>query len=1059
MSEKEFVVRPYELEDAAGLAVMWNESDDQWPGTWTNGVPMTEARVRDWLASDAPLQGLVVEKVGSPVIAAFGSMFDEPSEDQTAYVALLNVHPGYQGRSLCRRMLTQMVDVAVDRNYNRLTLGTWSANLKAVPLYKKTGFFWVPDTQVFMVNYIPAIRLLAAGQRFFEKHDWYTTFRRQLEQSEDDQRHPETGDMKVFIYRWEAVDDLLEVVIDRFGQSITGLETNDFAIYAFVDESEPVQGLTYEAHWRIINKRNVSLSVSLKALGEAGIEIEMSQEISLAPGESKTIDATYICQTDARKLTESDKRKPASRIRTEVKIGEEAILLGTGLRYHQAIEISAEPQIPSLLPGVAQQIHLQIKNRLPRAVEGNLILSAPDGLHISISALPFEADANTYTGVPVTVSCQTDSTSLSVCATFIEAGAEISTAPDRIPILAVPLGGLATDQTEEKIIAENEYFRAQVHQRAGRFELWDKRVCRNRFGRSGEEFGTPFYPRDLGESDHTLGLTYDNGQAIIASTITSQRFSGLTLRREIVLTVSPFIEIRYHFVNNGDQAHTFQFQSTLQFQDEDAGQWIIPRKVGLKTVPFPGLEQGDFPEKPADMAERWLAHTNEKVVSGLIWPDGLDKHELGWGRFVAETSLLTLQPNESMMYGPVYVYNGPGDWRDIRRLWQRLNGDIDISPRFYPEPASLFQASWQEKPLVSLGTCVETSLDVINTREQGVTGTLSVQPPAGWEVNRPVIEIDRLVETNPIQQPITFKTEAVQVGTSEGVLALSTEFLDKEQPFTLLQLGDDQQKVDVAKAEGADNGRSLIINNQRCSWFVSPDFHAGLVGWKENNSDVNHLFTDYPDPSKHAWLRPWYGGLRPTLNAPGLGGWPGKLHEESFSAEAISLTDKRSLNWEGVRLASQMKRKGLEGISVTLDYLTLPGSNVLKVIFQVHNATQAYRHITPSLFAYLQVDGSHKKGVLFGEGLQRKRTAQSGWRTTHPWGAVVNPDTERAMVMVKGSPRQTLELGDYGEEGGHLVTSYRSKIEPKGCMTFTTFLALAESLESAKRYATLMYLK
>jgi hypothetical protein len=43
----EYTIRPYVPADDAGLAVMWNESDDQWPGTFTEGVPMTEERVRE----------------------------------------------------------------------------------------------------------------------------------------------------------------------------------------------------------------------------------------------------------------------------------------------------------------------------------------------------------------------------------------------------------------------------------------------------------------------------------------------------------------------------------------------------------------------------------------------------------------------------------------------------------------------------------------------------------------------------------------------------------------------------------------------------------------------------------------------------------------------------------------------------------------------------------------------------------------------------------------------------------------------------------------------------
>ena len=39
-------IRPYRDEDAEGVATMWNDSDGEWPGGWTEGTPHTAERVR-----------------------------------------------------------------------------------------------------------------------------------------------------------------------------------------------------------------------------------------------------------------------------------------------------------------------------------------------------------------------------------------------------------------------------------------------------------------------------------------------------------------------------------------------------------------------------------------------------------------------------------------------------------------------------------------------------------------------------------------------------------------------------------------------------------------------------------------------------------------------------------------------------------------------------------------------------------------------------------------------------------------------------------------------------
>ena len=76
-------------------------------------------------------------------------------EPDAAYVDLLNAVPDMHGHGIGKSLLLDAIGRCTERGLVRLDLHTWSANMKAVPLYKKTGFFWVPDTMVYMQNYIP----------------------------------------------------------------------------------------------------------------------------------------------------------------------------------------------------------------------------------------------------------------------------------------------------------------------------------------------------------------------------------------------------------------------------------------------------------------------------------------------------------------------------------------------------------------------------------------------------------------------------------------------------------------------------------------------------------------------------------------------------------------------------------------------------------------------------------------------------------------------------------------------------------------------------------------
>ena len=51
----------------------------------------------------------------------------------------------------------------------RRHLDTWPGNIKAVPLYKKTGYFWVPETDVHMENYVPLLLRLPVLATIYEQ--------------------------------------------------------------------------------------------------------------------------------------------------------------------------------------------------------------------------------------------------------------------------------------------------------------------------------------------------------------------------------------------------------------------------------------------------------------------------------------------------------------------------------------------------------------------------------------------------------------------------------------------------------------------------------------------------------------------------------------------------------------------------------------------------------------------------------------------------------------------------------------------------------------------------
>ena len=1054
MTQDHYTLRPYAPDDAARLATMWNESDDQWPGTFTKGVPMTAERVRSWLDPQKPLQCLIVEDQHDQAIVAYGDLFDQPGEESTAYVSVLNVHPEHQGHSLCRRMLTDMVDWAVEHGYRRMTIDTWPANLKALPLYKKTGFCWTPDTTVFMENYIPAIQRLPAARSFFSQHPWYTTFKRQLDQTEDVQRHPATGKMKVFVYRWEADGDFLEAVIDRVGQAITGLETNDFAAYACVDESEPAQGFAYPVSWRIANKRNEPVEVSLQAKGETGLEIDYQTRFTLAAGVERIIEAQVTCRADAPRLTKNDKEKPAPRILAEIAVGSDRITLGVGLRYHRAIEIKMEPEAPLLLPGQSRTVYLQLHNRLARPVQGQLDITAPPGLTVRSDTLDFQIEARGYSGLPLTVTEADRSLPLSVSATIEDEGKSIRTAPERLPVLVGPLGGVAADSAADKIIIENDLFRLAVEAHGGRVNIRNNRIQEKVFGQVLAELGPPYRPRELRAKRHTLTLEQDLGWAKAVTVVSSSRYPGVRLVRELLVTASPLLQVTYRVENQGQQTYRFQLQNIVHFAHTWLGSYVMPRADGFISFYHSDLGHGDFPKKPEDMAAQWLAHAGEGVVTGVIWPDRLTKHEFGWNRIELNFSEISLEPEQITDVGSFYLYSGPGDWSDVHRIWQRSKNYPDEGPLSLRE---IHKFDLAADPIISLDNQIATTLHVTNLSQRKINGAMSIAPPADWTSDPVEIPIIGLTKEKSFEQLLTLSAAQPKIGAHQGRLQLKTEVSEVDQPFTLIHLGEGQGRVDVSQPQNQSEESLITLDNGSCQWDIAPHFHGGIVSWRERSEGINHLYSTYPDPGQLGWLKPWFGGIRPLLNLEDEEGWPGKLHEENFKASQVEAPDERGTPWRGVQLNADLESDRLRHFRTEIVYLTVSQSNVLKIIYRLINQTLAYHRVFPGLKGFFQVDGALNNSILHGTGLQRQRTAHMYWRMVEAWGAVVNPDTGRAAVMVAASgPRRVLVM-DWGQDGGHLMHDWRVTLKPNDTVEMVTYLALAESLDEAKRYAALAH--
>ena len=212
------------IEDSGRLAECLNSFDDSdsWPGGFTHGNPFTAQRVLDDWKKRKDIRVLVAYTEDK--IVGHCNVCEASLDPEAAYVGLLGVNPHFQGQGFGKALLIEAAETAAKEGKRRIDLHTWGGNLKALPLYKRTGYNWVPGTRVLMESHIPGIIGTPIFQAFFERYSWYDSYKRKIRQDMDNLLEDGFG---VYKYRFEGDGgDLLEVTVDREAKGICGFQLN-----------------------------------------------------------------------------------------------------------------------------------------------------------------------------------------------------------------------------------------------------------------------------------------------------------------------------------------------------------------------------------------------------------------------------------------------------------------------------------------------------------------------------------------------------------------------------------------------------------------------------------------------------------------------------------------------------------------------------------------------------------------------------------------------------------------------------------------------------------------
>ncbi|MFX1244763.1 MAG: GNAT family N-acetyltransferase [Promethearchaeota archaeon] len=1068
-------VRNFTPKDAEGLAKCINQSEGGWPGGISGGMEHTAQHILDDYEREAKLTWLIAVTEEDEVagISTLTPHFDDP---EAAYLGFLNVSDAFRKRGYGKALLIESVKQVVDKGYKRLFLHTWAGNLNAVPAYKRTGFFWRPDTQVLMENYIPTVLKLPITQPYFTKHNWYETFERQIEIVPDDMTH---RGLPIYDLRWSANGENLRVLIDRESRGPTLIETDELQVECWITDPEPPLGVPFVVEWTIQNKQKATpLQGTLKVTLPEGVDlIECPPgEFVVQPEATLTLKGTIQAKVSVVPPAESQK---ALAINSKFTLGNLPIDLMTGIRVKHPIQISTVPTSLRCRPGNKLNLAIAIKSNLKSPAQGTVFLEAPEELQIEKQQFKIALKSEDYSGIEVPVKVDeniaTKALLIKLYAKLRLEDHQLTTRTETIHLHCMSTGGVLVtafdDNKRLQIHTETLSFSINLSKGAhiDRLEnaLTQRQHLRSHFRNS---LGPPFWPSEQMQThfQHSIHHRVD-GTTRIVTWMECQRYPGLTFTKTFVLNSgSSLLQVEYAF-ENVHPSNTYQLRLTT---GSIAGIWdhlhVLPLKEGLLREECVEDEffatSREIPKEREEWLETWYCaerpHTGD--VTAIMCDPSVFYEADGYTFLNFQLQIPPLPPKKKVTLPPMSLYTGLGTWRHVRQLWHQL---YDSQPsQLIPElqPSRAIDVQTADFPaLLEIARKIIMPVHLRHLVQRPLEGTLKFSAPIQWTVTPRSYKFKGVTRTQPLLVPLTL-TAHPHSRPEPSVLPLKATVRTRarDYQFTLpVILHRRPGSVTLSTAQ-EENQEIHTIDNGAYLLKIAPEFAGTIIGLINKTTKTNYLESSFPKAGPKVWRNPWYGGIRFDPFAPKHPGWfPTKLDKERWRAKEIHRG-----TWSGVTLSTQPRKieRKLKGFRLELQVLTQPFSNIVALVSRVINRSSAPRQINHRLRISFPSEGDPKglETIIPRQvtELHRRRVSTHSWPTaTQPYLGIEHlKDDMTAIFVSKLSVKGELFVGDLGKDSIWINTEELLDVNPKGTVERTSFLVISDQpWKEAKAYAVL----
>jgi ribosomal protein S18 acetylase RimI-like enzyme len=882
---------------AKEVAKMWNLSRDGWGG---DTRVMTEEQVKKKEANSDNIE-LYLAIDGEEVVGYCG--LSEYKEDSgSLYIPLLNVRSDYHGKKIGKMLLLRALEKTIELGWPRLDLYTWPGNTKAVPLYKKCGFFWEDrDDTTHLMNFIPQVLNTPLLRPVFSELDWYNSSDRMIEVKPDGTK--ENG-FTFYEYSWKNEDKFARVQFERTGRGISLIETDEFMLQLSSKDHELIEQVQQNFEIKFINKTGNPVSFKVAGLSnervqysvETEIMVEkeavISENVMIKPGEEPSVWRTH----------------PFVNITVWIDGQECELRLGVFPVQPAKIEASYSGNLCYLNKETA--IELVVKNNLKEEAAFEILFPTSDQVSLSSNHISAQIPAGARKNIKVPLVVKKHG--------FFQPTLQIKAQqPDgtelqfdqEISIAFKGLGEKFGGESKDYWHIYNGLLQANVRKRDLLMTVAKNSLKKQPLAFFPPKLGKPYANEFTKKKPNSVSWETSETSILLKMELESGEMEGLFLTQMVQLFGDGIVHKWIEIENRGLNTHDDVAISMPQFHELGPTYFPLDDQVvyfSEKRI----IEFGDL--KPNSLTGNWYFSENTPEAIGIAWSENSKGTPDGW-QFVIEDEFGSLAPNEKNKTEKVVLSIGAfTNWEDFRAFANEADivEKSELSSEHYFENKDLIVSS-------------DLSFSLKTHRNSYLDGQLHVT----------LNDHELLNDTISVEDETTDYSFKIQSNVNP-VTIIEGEFKEKSMTtqFKELVLSPTIETV-TSTTSVVDGFETVEVSNGSISIKAAPDFYPGIYSLNVNGKEwLDHSF---PNLTAKSWWNPWAGGIK---TAP-TGTNTFSLKKEKHTAFSVEKFDQRGNKWSGIAIHTDIhEHPQWKGVRYVQYYLMLPGIPVLASYLEVKDS-------------------------------------------------------------------------------------------------------------------------